>query len=286
MRGVHLRQIGLAFVVAALAAPWAVRGGGARAEDAAAAVVQDYYRNVAIYDYRAAYDLLGSGLRQSRPYDQFVRGYADTAYVEVETSGAQPIANGRERVTVVITAWHNDATIHRYLGTYDVGPENGADRILDARITEGEPPSFVAPLCRAADLGFALTDWVPATVNRYCTLTATNQGATTCLTAGVPRVTVLDQQGGRLISSVPEAPDPVTAVSLRPGEQSQVLVRWVNWCGAQPTLPMTLSIDVPGDTQATRLPFTLGDEAIAPPPCLGVGQPSQLTARPFAAEAA
>jgi hypothetical protein len=257
-----------------------VGGGRAWVQEARGAsdpesVVIDYYRAIVGRDYAAAYADLGTGLR-SQTLAQFSAGFADTAYVDALVLGATRSGNGFA-VPVRILAWHNDGTIHRYVGSYTVGVEDGADKLIAAAITEAPSPSWVPPLCRTADLDVTSTNDAGAG-NRFATFTLTNTSAAVCVLGGFPAVELRDDPGPSLIEAVPEPQQAIATVTLESGQAASFDLRWVNWCGA-PTNGLTAVITLPGDNAH---PLQVA-HPIGVPPCLGEGQHSDLTMRPFAA---
>jgi hypothetical protein len=253
-------------------------GGPARAARAAGdpeAVVIGYYETIARRDYARAYDYLGASLRR-QTLEQFAAGFADTAYVDALVLGVTPSGDGRA-VSVRILAWHDDGSIHRFNGTYDVGLENGAEKLVAATIAEVATPSWVPPLCHADDLSAAATGDAGAG-NRFATITLTNTSAAVCVLGGYPTVELRDGRGTALLEAMAEPEQPISTVTLEPGQAASFDLRWVNWCGDSAG-SVTATVTLPGDDAD---PLTVVD-AIAIPPCLGEGQRSSLTVRPFAA---
>jgi hypothetical protein len=97
-----------------------------RADTAApepADVVRRYYAAIEARDYRAAYDLWGDcGRASGQTYEEFSRGFARTAHVEVEVGepGRVEGAAGSRyvEVPVVVRARTVDGAPQRYEGTY------------------------------------------------------------------------------------------------------------------------------------------------------------------------
>ena len=241
------------------------------------AVVSGYYQAIVSRDYPRAYDYLGASLRR-QTLEQFAAGFADTAYVDLLVLGVMPSGDGMA-VSVRVLAWHDDGSIHRFSGTYEVGLEDGDERLVAASIAEVAAPSWVPPLCHADDLSATATGDAGAG-NRFATITLTNTSAAVCVLGGYPAVDLRDGRGTALIEATAEPEQPISTVTLEPGQSASFDLRWVNWCGDS-VGSVTATVMLPGD-DAYRL--TVGN-AIAVPPCLGEGQPSSLTMRPFAAAA-
>jgi hypothetical protein len=241
-------------------------------------VVQQYYLAISTYDYKTAYNLLDAKMQQAQQsYDQFVKGYADTAYDQVKITSTRPHEEHTD-VFVTITAWHNDRSIHQYSGHYAVEEEGGKLLLLGAAIQEGAAPTDVLPLCRVQDLRASLGRWQGAAGNRITEFDVTNTSGNACLAAGVPHVQFYDKNG-MIIESASEQTEPMTPVRLDPGKQAQAGIRWSNWCGNTPQQPFRVNVAIPGDTAR----FNLQNAQLSVPPCLGQGQPSSLGVKAFAA---
>lgn len=236
-----------------------------------------YYQAVAARRFKTAYGLLDSALQAKQSYDQFVAGFSDTAYVELNSvkNGAAPGSANRYPVDVRILAWHTDGTIHQYIGSYFVGLVGGAQKIVGASISEGPTPTDQPPLCRAADLGVTATGDAGAG-SRFLTITLTNRGSATCVLGGFPHVQIRDAGNMRVISAAEESGVTITTVRLAPNQQATLGLRWTNWCGDQPVNPLSTLVTLPG---------SLGHLSVAAapgvPPCLGNGG-ARLTEKPFA----
>jgi hypothetical protein len=235
-----------------------------------------YYQAIAAQRYKTAYDLLGSTLQAKQTYDQFVAGFSDTAYVELNSvQNGTGGTSSRYPVDVVIVAWHTDGTIHQYSGTYYVGLVGGTPKIVDATITEGTAPTDQPPLCRAADLSTTASG-NSAAGSRFLTITFTNKGHSTCALGGFPQTQLRDASHAHVISASEENGVTITTVRLAPDKKATLDLRWNNWCDAQPAGPLSTVVTLPGNLGHLTV-------AAAPgvPPCLGNGA-SHLTEKPFA----
>ncbi|MGH7446548.1 MAG: hypothetical protein ACRELT_03245, partial [Longimicrobiales bacterium] len=99
------------------------RPGDADGAAAAVEVVEQYYAAINAKDLRRAYSLWsGSGAASGQSFDDFARGYAETARVRVEfgAPGRIEAAAGSRYVTVpvVITADTSAGVRERFSGTY------------------------------------------------------------------------------------------------------------------------------------------------------------------------
>jgi Domain of unknown function (DUF4232) len=234
-----------------------------------------YSQAIAARRFQTAYALLGSTFHDNQSYDEFVAGFSDTAYVELNIGQSGPGPSNRYPIDVRVVAWHTDDSIHQFSGTYFVGFESGTPKIVDADLSEDPTPTDQPPLCRAADLGTAFRG-DSATDNRFLTITFTNNGSAPCIVAGFPRVQVRDAAHARVISASGENGVTITTVRLAPTQQATLDLRWTNWCADQPSDPLSTLVTLPGHLGHLTVPAAPGV-----PPCLGSGS-SHLTEKPFA----
>jgi hypothetical protein len=143
----------------------------------------------------------------------------------------------------------------------------------DLAVTVGDLSLAGLPACHAVDLA-ATVRWEPALGNRYGFVTVANQGMGACVLPVYPNIQIEDVEGNRVVprsDTVPGA-DAGGDTALVPGQQVQIVARWVNLCpqaapGASFSLRTSLSDD-PNDS------FTVPAGA---PPCLGDTEPSLLS---------
>lgn len=99
----------------------------------AAQVVRDYYMAINRHDYRAAYALFSAGMRQNQSYEDFAAGFAMTQEDDLHIRAIAQ--NGSQSViTIALSTRARTGDTRRYTGTYTVGSENGARRIVAANI--------------------------------------------------------------------------------------------------------------------------------------------------------
>ena len=101
--------------------------------DHARIVMQQYYDNINKQDYREAYNLWGSAFQATHSYNDFAAGYVHTKHDALTINKLTPQADGTVRtdITIVATEDSGSGTIQStYQGTYIVGQENGAWKIL------------------------------------------------------------------------------------------------------------------------------------------------------------
>jgi hypothetical protein len=244
--------------------------------------IEQFYLGVATYQYDDAYALLGSELQAKQSLDAFIKGYADTAYVQVAITGHAASA-GQQDVGVTITSWHNDGSIHAYSGTYTLNQVSGGWKIAAASITESARPQNVAPLMRFADLDVTLGQPDAGMGHRYYHLLVTNNAQWAVTAAGVPHLKLLNASGGVVMDSSPGQLQPITAVALQPGQTADAQFEWSNWCESAPTYPLKLQIAIPGDTHELLIPFTTPMGQVQAPPCMGNASPAVFQSQAFQA---
>jgi hypothetical protein len=148
----------------------------------------------------------------------------------------------------------------------------------DLAVTVGDLSLAGLPACHAADLASTVR-WEPALGNRYGFVTVTNQGTQTCALPAYPNIQAEDGQGNVVVPRSETGPgaDAGGDTAILPGQQAQIVARWVNLCpqaasGASFNLRVFPSAD-PNDS------FTVAATA---PPCLGDTEPSHLSEQPVA----
>jgi hypothetical protein len=237
--------------------------------------VLDYYDAIQRHAWKTAYNLLGAKFHRAQTLQQFVDGFASTAFTTVEISHVTgQLSGNRYGVDVVIHAWLDDGTPQAFSGRYFVGREGGVAKIVDATI-EVADASGLAPLCFASDLRTGLAGNA-GTGHRFGDLTVVNQGAG-CMLAGMPGVTIKDQNGKRLVSGKREPNSVMSAVTLEPGDVALLQLDWTNWCGSPIASDVTVNVSLPGSTGT----LTVG-HGFGVPPCLGdSNSASNLAVRPW-----
>jgi hypothetical protein len=99
----------------------------------AAQVVRDYYMAINYRTYPQAYALFGAQMKQNQSVADFTAGFAmtqqdDLHICAIATNGDQSV------VAVTLTARETNGAVQRYTGSYTIGPENGALKIVAASI--------------------------------------------------------------------------------------------------------------------------------------------------------
>jgi hypothetical protein len=130
--------------------------------------------------------------------------------------------------------------------------------------------------CRAEDFAWSTDPWTGAAGSRGTTVLA--RGVTSlagCDIRGRASLVLRDASGHDLLSA--QSAD--STMSVHAGTLLEIGISWSNWCGTDPTGPLSLSLTLPGDTQ--QVPLVASQGQILVPPCLGEAQPSALSATDF-----
>ncbi len=237
------------------------------AQSEASALVQRFYENVNAYQYKQAYELLGSKWHSQQSLQNFTNGYSNTAFVQCKTTGETASGNSTT-VNVKLISWHNDGKIVGYTGHYTVGEENGQLLILGGNNTLMAAPTGTPPLCKISDLSLVIGQWQGAAGSRISSIVGTNESDHTCVLGGSPRVTLIDEMGDVLISTSEEG-SPPTAIHVSSGKSAEAPLSFSNWCGDTGN-PSSLRAQVPGDTATGDVSHATN--GISYPPCNGPGQ--------------
>jgi hypothetical protein len=245
-----------------------------------ASAIQHFYLSVATYQYEEAYAMLSEGFQARHPYQSWVDGYDETAFVQVETGAATGDAD-TATVPVTITAWHNDGSIHTFGGTYTLVSVGTAWIIDTAEIEERDTPAKVPPLMRFADIEVGLGPGGAGAGHRYYSLLVTNVSDATVTAAGIPQLGLRDASGSTIVESEGERLDAIAAVSMPPGESAEALFEWSNWCDAEPDAPLVVTVSLPGEVSAVEVPFSGPEGDFQAPPCMGDAEPTAFRVRAF-----
>lgn len=104
-------------------------------ENIAAIVVLNFYDAINTGDFEYAYALLGGSWRLGQSYNNFVQGFAATAWDDVVVLST---TEGRtsSTVTIALDAYQKDGSVKYFRGTYTVGYEGGIHRILSGTLRQ------------------------------------------------------------------------------------------------------------------------------------------------------
>lgn len=108
---------------------------GPASSDDAFAVVRRYIKALNDHSFATAYALLGNAPQAQQPMASWQAGYADTSSIRLYPGAVTPNPAGYViQTTYVVT--HTDDTLHYYAGSYVVGLEDGALKILSGQFKE------------------------------------------------------------------------------------------------------------------------------------------------------
>lgn len=147
------------------------------------------------------------------------------------------------------------------------------------------PAASVGVLACAPDQLLATSEpWGGAAGSVGTTVTVTNTGDVACTVQGAPGARITDGSGAAVVKATGEwqwktvslMPPPLT---LRPGDRAMTTIRWSNWCGAQPSEPLTASLQLV--TGALEITPDASAPRVLVPPCNGADQDSSLTTIAF-----
>jgi hypothetical protein len=99
--------------------------------------LRDYFMAINNRQYDAAYALFGTAMRQQNPSQSaFAAGFALTTRDDLHVIAASP-NDGQTVVAILLTARQRDGAFWYFHGTYTIGMEDGARKILAANIMQG-----------------------------------------------------------------------------------------------------------------------------------------------------
>jgi hypothetical protein len=101
---------------------------------AASTVVGNYFQAINDQDYQAAYALLGSSFHRRQSFANFAAGFSGTVHDDISMVASAPAGPGRYAVRIELAAGQSDGSVKRYVGTYVVGREGGASKIVSAQV--------------------------------------------------------------------------------------------------------------------------------------------------------
>lgn len=130
--------------------------------------------------------------------------------------------------------------------------------------------------CTAETLHVVAEPWGGAAGSRGVVVTLSAAAGTrwTCNVALDVAARITDSSGSVLVNGASGPGAEVTA--LEPGRTYTVGIAWSNWCGADPTRPVTLALRLANMPSWIDVPSSSGG-ADPVPPCLGQNQPTNLS---------
>jgi hypothetical protein len=149
--------------------------------------------------------------------------------------------------------------------------------------TEAPTPAAVAtpvPIepCQVKDLAARVTLWSGAAGNRVASVELVNDGPR-CSLATTQRPQLVDANDVVLIDG--DNPTTLDTIVLAPAEKVSTQLDDANYCGAQPTAPVSVAFVFYGGDQLVAEPWKPTD-TFGVPDCLGPGGPGQITMHPWA----
>jgi hypothetical protein len=130
--------------------------------------------------------------------------------------------------------------------------------------------------CGASDVSMTAEPWGGAAGSRGTVVTVTLAAArTACLLSSTVHAQVVDANGTKVIDGVSPT-DAGPFVRLDADASFEVGIDWSNWCDAQPSAPLTLSVGF-GDRAASTAGTPGSIPGSAVPPCSGQAEPSTLS---------
>lgn len=145
-------------------------------------------------------------------------------------------------------------------------------------VTAAPSASATTGACRAADLHARITAWEGAAGQRIGGLEMSYSGTGPCTLPAVARPQLMDGSGSVLIDGTD--PSSAAMLTLAPGDVLTTLVQAGNYCGPKPVPPVTVAFLFSGGERIVATPVSPTDATI--PPCLGSGQPSDISMHPWA----
>ena len=137
------------------------------------------------------------------------------------------------------------------------------------------PPAIAA--CKGSELRGRILDWQGAAGSRIADVEVTNTSDHACTVRGTPGLQLIDARGRVLIDSAsagasgrPNVRSVDPSFELAPRGNIHTLVLASNYCGAAPTLPVSISFTLPskdGSFVASPGSGVSSEEAV--PPCMG-----------------
>jgi hypothetical protein len=155
-------------------------------------------------------------------------------------------------------------------GVGGLGPGTGA---ASAPPSGGTPSlSPILATCRAGDFAWTADPWGGFAGGRGTSVLAkVVSSVPACTISGRARLVLMDANGTELATVVA----PATRTTLHADEAVEMGVTWSNWCGASPSLPVSLSVALPDSP-----PVTLTPDGSEVPGCSG-GAATSLGATNF-----
>ncbi len=155
-------------------------------------------------------------------------------------------------------------------------PEATATSVPEATPTD-VPGSIDA--CVAGQLNGEITGWQGAAGHRIAVINLHNDGPNDCRLPELLRPALVDTDGHALIVGAPVSD--TRTFTFQVGNAASTQVDTVNYCGAEPTAPLTIRFYLPDQT-SIELSVKLDVPAtLDPPPCNGPNVPASIEMQPL-----
>ncbi len=142
-----------------------------------------------------------------------------------------------------------------------------------------KPTATPAPsACDPAKLAARITLWEGAAGSRIAHVELTNASSQTCTIRAMDKPQLVDGKGSVLING--QTPSSTAVVTVAPGGVLKTLVRDSNYCGPNPTPPVSVAFVQSGDGRIVATPFSPTDATV--PPCNGAGSGASIDMHPWA----
>jgi hypothetical protein len=245
--------------------------------------VVGYFHAINLQDYAKAYSYLGDAMQQTQPYESFAAGFSETekdtvTITDISPSSADP---SQLAVTLHLDAEQIDGTTRKYDGTWFVGIENNAPKIVSANVTE-ETNATITPtpvpnnLCRSALMKVSASYKVTGNTINGSIIVAYTGERSTCVLTSIPQIEIIDANGAVLktaqIAFNPGiVPKPLV---LENSQQAELRFIWSNWCSAAANATSTTATD---SGLSFRITLAKGDTPIILAALSEDGQPLTVT---------
>jgi Protein of unknown function (DUF4232) len=138
--------------------------------------------------------------------------------------------------------------------------------------------------CAPAALSGEIVAWEGAAGHRIATIKVHNTGSSACTVPTQLRPALVDQSGNALIVGSPA--QATESITLNAGAAASALVDMTNYCGADPSAPLGIRLNLPSDQSIEAYPAAGVRLPIDPPPCNGPNAASTIEMQPLQVTAA
>jgi hypothetical protein len=132
-------------------------------------------------------------------------------------------------------------------------------------------------LCRAVQLKLVITSWQNDGTTSYAHVTAQNVSSASCNMRGTSDAVIIDGHGKAIASAGTSAAKVTTSdptYTLNPGDGTNTIITWGNWCHSAPVQKVTVGMIEPFGL-GSMVAKALGNAPI--PTCIASGQPTYVS---------